>query len=243
MADNVTFEIDASVIAAFPEVEVLALRAVIPDQAALAPVVAGQAARIEAAMAEIAAVDPITALPEIARWRRAYGALGVKPSKFASSIEALLRRARKGQMADTGIPAVDLYNTVSVIHRAPMGAYDAARLSSDPLRLRQADPAADSFAPLGGDPASFPLNPELVVYAQGAGILCWGFNTRDSAATAVHEGSSDIVFFSETAAADGAAAAGAALESLAVLIGAGGGTAGPICRFSAARQAGDISRP
>lgn len=240
MAEDLRIEIGASVLAAFPQARVFALRAIIPDQGALAGQVAGLASEMVAAEAALLEVEPITALPEIALWRKAYGKLGVKPSKFPSSIEALLRRARKGQMAEIGIPAVDLYNRVSVIHRVPMGAYDVARLGQPPLMLRHADPASDRFAPLGGDPASFPLNPDLVVYAQDRDVLCWGFNTRDSARTAVESGSRDIAFFSETPVAEGGAAAEAALLHLSQLISDGGGQCGPLVQVSGVEPAGVI---
>ncbi len=240
MADPVPFTLDPSIIAAFPQVEVHALRVRLADQGDLAPLVPPVMAECAEAAAALADVDPITELEAIARWRRAYGALGVKPSKFHSSIEALLRRAKKGQMAATGLPAVDLYNAVSVICRAPLGAYDVEKLSDAPLTLRRAVPEADRFQPLGGAPEAFPLSSGLAVYAQGAEVLCWGFNTRDSAVSAVDESSRDIVFFSETAEQAGAAAADAALERLRAEI-APVGFAGEIVRFSAASPNGEIT--
>ena len=239
MTQTISFSIAPSMIAAFPEIEVFALRVRLDDQAALAPALAPLAAECEAVAEALADVEPITELEEIARWRRAYAALGVKPSKFHSSIEALLRRAKKGQMAATGLPAVDLYNAVSVACHAPLGAYDGEKLGDAPLALRHADPDGDRFQPLGGAPEAFPLSPALAVYAQGAEVLCWGFNTRDSAKTAVDAGSRDIVFFSETAEAAGAAAAEAALSRLSAEI-APVGHVGEIHRFTGTSPEGQI---
>jgi lysyl-tRNA synthetase class 2 len=236
----IPFEIDDRIAERFPAVQVLALRAHVADQASLLPALEALGPEVEGAMQGLAAFDPITAMPEIACWREAYGKLGVKPSKFPSSIEALLRRAKKGDMAKTGIPAVDLYNNVSVLHRAPLGAYDAKKLGVAPVILRLARPGSDHFEPLGGRPDGFPLNPDLVVYAQSAEILCWGFNTRDCAKMAVDEGSADILFFSETTNADGRAASHDALGRLAVLISEHGGTVGEIAVFGAGNRAGEI---
>jgi lysyl-tRNA synthetase class 2 len=49
----------------------------------------------------------IPALPEIAPWREAYRAFGVKPSKYRSSIESLYRSAVSGSMRSIN-PLVDL---------------------------------------------------------------------------------------------------------------------------------------
>ncbi|QMU59839.1 MAG: hypothetical protein GKR98_17655 [Boseongicola sp.] len=241
MGDALEFAIDTRVVEAFPEVQVLAIRARIEDQSALITGLQSIGPRIEASVSELAAIEPLSSLPNIARWRMAYGQLGVKPSKFLSSIEALLKRAKKGQMADIGIPVVDLYNAVSVLHRVPMGAYDADRLSPVPLIMRLANPEEDAFTPLGGRSDDFPLNPKLVVYAQNDEVLCWGFNTRDSAKSAVTEASRDVLFFSETSVSDGRDDAVQALEHLSEIIAAHGGQVSKVAIFDAVHSSGLIA--
>ena len=59
---------------------------------------------------------------------------------------------------------------------AAIGACDAKKLDVEPITLRLACPERDHFEPLGGRPDGFPLNPDLVVYAQNADILCWGLS-------------------------------------------------------------------
>ena len=240
MSHAIDFGIDDSVTATFPGVHVMGLRVCIPSQATLHAAVAEMTERVEAARSDLEAADPITSLEEIARWRSAYGKLGVKPSKYPSSIEALLRRARKGQMASIGIPAVDLYNAVSVIHRVPLGAYDGAKLGSEKILLRLANPELDRFVPLGGHPDAFPLNPALVVYAQGPDVLCWGFNTRDCERCAVDAASSDIVFFTETSGTEGVDEAASALRDLSKAIAGAGGTTGELVTYSAKNPEGPI---
>ena len=149
MPKDLTFEIAPDLCGDFPELEVRLLRARIADQSALAPALARLSGPLGAAAEALRDIEPITSLEDIARWRRAYAGIGVKPSKFPSSLEALMRRAKKGQMAEVGIPAVDLYNAISVIRRAPLGAYDMARLGPEPMLLRRANPADDRFEPLG----------------------------------------------------------------------------------------------
>ena len=192
IADNVTEK--------FPAMSVAAVTAQIDDPATLAPLIGQykkQLATCEIAE-KISTTEPITQLEEISVWRTAYGSMSVKPSKFHSSIEALLRRFKKGDDISTGLPVVELYNMVSILHGSPMGAYDLCKLPNGTLDLRLASPDTDSFEPLGGSADSFPLNEDLVVYASGKDVLCWGINTRDSIKSCVDENSTSIIFMSES---------------------------------------------
>lgn len=241
MEQTTEFTIAPDVFEAFPKMTVLGLRAWIDMQTALGPANDRLAAEMPAVIQALESIDPLSQLPEIAAWRAAYGKLGVKPSKYPSSVEALLKRAKKGEVAETGIPAVDLYNRISIKNRVPLGAYDAAKLRpGESLQLRHAVPRSDAFSPLGGRPESFPLNPSLIVYAQGAEILCWGFNSRDSSVSAVDERSSEILFFSETLIEDDAARSRAALEEIADLFRAHGGKASKVAAFSARDPGGRL---
>ncbi len=61
--------------------------------------------------------------PAVAPWREAYRSFGVKPAKFRSSIENLLRSARAGTIRSIN-PLVDLYNAVSLRFMLPCGGED-----------------------------------------------------------------------------------------------------------------------
>ncbi|MBL3706130.1 hypothetical protein GI582_26005 [Sulfitobacter sp. BDSS02] len=241
MNQNTDFVIADAVFSTFPEMSVSALRVQIDRQTALKAVNDNLEAEMPELIERLHDAEPLTQMSEIACWRDAYGKLGVKPSKFPSSIEALLRRAKKNGLGEIGIPAVDLYNRISVKHRAPLGAYDAAKLRpTEGLQLRHAFPDADVFSPLGGKPESFPLNPDLIVYAQASEVLCWGFNTRDSTITAVDENTSEIIFFSEATKPDGAMRGQAALSEIADLFSTSGGKVSDIVSFSANRANGRV---
>jgi DNA/RNA-binding domain of Phe-tRNA-synthetase-like protein len=202
-----------------------------PDLFDRFPSVTVHALRVDGMKAALASVDTVAILnraigacivdsekvpedPAVAGWREAYGMMGVKPSKFRSSIEALLRRASKKLPLDLPIPSVNLYNACSIAGKAPMGGYDLARLPPSEMTLRKAQPATDTFNPLGSEASAFPLTPDLVVYASGNDVLCWGFNARDAAHTALTEESDSGVFFAEAALASQSAPAKAALEML-----------------------------
>jgi DNA/RNA-binding domain of Phe-tRNA-synthetase-like protein len=197
--NKIAVSISADVLASFPSVRVAAVYAKISNSMLLRPII--DRLRIEASglAEELSVVEPISSLPEIASWRETYAAMGVKPSKFHSSIESLLRRLRGGKYAETGLDIVDFYNLVSILQKSPIGAYDARKLAVPEIHLRKANPSIDQFDPLGGDATSFPLSEELVVYASGNSVLCWGFNTRDSCAVCVDNNTEEAIFFSEVA--------------------------------------------
>jgi DNA/RNA-binding domain of Phe-tRNA-synthetase-like protein len=138
-------------------------------------------------------------VPLVRSWREAYSTAGLQPSKYRSSIESLLRRALKdGSSLTTSIPTVDIYNSCSLMHSAPLGAYDSTLLPTSEIMLRIADPNVDSFLPLGGEPKDFPLKSSLLIYASGHNVICYGFNCRDSRLTALRTETQEAVFCSES---------------------------------------------
>ena len=209
------FRIAPEVAARFPGIEIHAVRARGFLAAADKLDHVGQ---LKTAVARIATLgidkEKLAAYPPIARWREAYARLKVRPSAFRASIESLLRRALSGADLPLPIASVNLYNAVSLDTLAPMGAYDMAKLPPEPMLLRFADPARDRFNPLGGKVEDFPLNPDLVVYAGGDNVLCWGFNHRDNVETALDAQSDDIVFFSEALNSEDGARSGQAVDAV-----------------------------
>ncbi|HVO02937.1 MAG TPA: phenylalanine--tRNA ligase beta subunit-related protein [Candidatus Cybelea sp.] len=209
------FAIAPEVAARFPDIEVHAIRARGLRAAASQ---LDHVRRLRDAVAGVLALgldrEKLAAFPPIAVWREAYAKLNVRPSQFRASIESLTRRALGGADLALPIPAVNLYNAVSLGTLAPMGAYDMAKLPSLPMRLRFATPDIDRFLPLGGKPEDFPLNPDLVVYAAGDMVLCWGFNCRDHRETGLDAQSDDIVFFSEAVDAEGGIRSGNAIGGI-----------------------------
>ncbi len=191
------FRCEPELFTTYPALTVYAVR-VSGMKAALAR---GNAAQVLREAINSCQVDPekVTETPAVAGWREAYGLMGVKPSKFRSSVEALLRRASKRAELELPIASVNLYNACSIAHQAALGAYDVAKLPDAPLVLRRARVATDKFDPLGAEASAFPITQNLVVYAAGDDVLCWGFNSRDSKLSALDENSDVGVFFAEAA--------------------------------------------
>jgi DNA/RNA-binding domain of Phe-tRNA-synthetase-like protein len=108
-----------------------------PAQAELAAAVASMVGAI--------GEDDLASHPAVAPWRDAYRRFGMKPSRYRSSIENLLRSARAGHVRSIN-PLVDLYNTVSLRHLLPCGGEALAAIRGD-LRLTLAK-GGEPFVPL-----------------------------------------------------------------------------------------------
>ncbi len=69
-------------------------------------------------------------LPEISAWRRAYAQMGLKPTKYRSAAEALLRRFRREDDLPRLHPLVDLCNTISLAFALPVAVFDLAKVDT-----------------------------------------------------------------------------------------------------------------
>ena len=114
--------------------------------------------------------------PAVVPWREAYRRFGAKPSRYRSSIEALLRSAHADGIRSIN-PLVDLYNAVLLHHLLPCGGEDLDAIRGD-LRLTVAR-GGEHFIPLGATGDLPPVAGE-VVYADDAGIVCRAWNWREA---------------------------------------------------------------
>lgn len=116
--------------------------------------------------------------PNVASWREAYRAFGVKAKQYPSSTENLLKRVLKGEELRSINPLVDLYNVVSLRHLVPVGGEDLDALEGD-LRLRIAG-GNEPAVLLLGDSEAKPPKPGEVMYADDAGAVCRRFNWKEA---------------------------------------------------------------
>lgn len=135
--------------------------------------------------------------PNIQSWRETYKTFGVNPKDYRSSVEALVRRIVDNKGVWNISPAVDLYNSVSVLTVFPMGGYDFEKIAGRDIEVRFAR-EGESFIPLGKT-TSVTLKPEHVVYAAGNDIICWLWNYKDAASTAIDEKTTKALFFIDSA--------------------------------------------
>jgi len=67
---------------------------------------------------------PESEMPEVAAWRKAYSQMGLKPTKYRSAAEALLRRFKRENELPRVHPLVDFCNAVSVAFALPVAVFD-----------------------------------------------------------------------------------------------------------------------
>lgn len=158
--------------------------------------------------------DDIAAHPAIVPWRRAYQTFGVKPSKYRSSIESLLRSARVQRIRGVN-PLVDLYNTVSLTHMLPCGGEDLAAVRGD-IRLERAS-GGEHFVPLGSQEAE-PPQPGEVIYRDDAGVICRCWNWREADRTKLTPATADAFLCIEALPPSGEPQLRAACAALAALV-------------------------
>jgi DNA/RNA-binding domain of Phe-tRNA-synthetase-like protein len=158
--------------------------------------------------------EEIGSLAAVAPWRAAYQAFGVKPSKYRSSIEGLLRSAKAGRLRSIN-PLVDLYNTVSLAHQLPCGGEDLGTIVGD-IRLTRAV-GGELFMPLGGTEPE-PPPPGVVIYRDDAGVICSCWNWREADRTKLTEATTDAFLCIEALPPIGAEALRTACEELAGLV-------------------------
>jgi DNA/RNA-binding domain of Phe-tRNA-synthetase-like protein len=160
--------------------------------------------------------------PAVAPWREAYRTFGVKPAKFRSSIENLLRSAVAGRLGSIN-PLVDLYNTVSLRHFLPCGGEDL-RAIVGAIRLTRADGGED-FVSLGSAEPQ-PPQPGEVIYRDDVGVICRAWNWREAERTKLTTATTDAFLCIEAVPPITDAALYAACDELAALVTAHlGGTA------------------
>ncbi|WP_052849505.1 B3/4 domain-containing protein [Streptomyces avicenniae] len=134
--------------------------------------------------------------PRIEAWHAAYRSFGTNPRRVRPSVDALGRRfAKKGALPRIN-PAVDAYNSVSVRHGLPAGAFDLDHLAGDVVVRQAAD--GEEFTPLGEPGTVETTKAGEIVYADSGGILTRHWNHRDAHRTRVTEDSTHVVFILET---------------------------------------------
>ncbi len=106
--------------------------------------------------------------PRIKPWREAYKAFGAKPSEFRSSVEAMARRALRGDQLPEINTLVDIGNIVSLQHLLPVGGHAMDELTHDiALRFATGD---ETFIPFGNTEIEHPL-PGEVIFTEGNTVL------------------------------------------------------------------------
>lgn len=137
----------------------------------------------------------LTEHPHIAVWRTAYQAFGVKPKKYPSSIENLVRRVLNGHTLGHINTLVDAYNTVSLRHLLPVGGEDLDRTRGD-IVLTFAGDAEPPVQLLGEADARPPYAGE-VIYKDDVGAICHRWNWKEADRTKLTEATTRAILVIE----------------------------------------------
>jgi DNA/RNA-binding domain of Phe-tRNA-synthetase-like protein len=134
---------------------------------------------------------PLSDVPSLAAWRRAFRAFGVDPTAYRSAAEALLRRLTKQGSIPSINALVDIGNLVAIRYGLPVAVFDR-RSISDGLTVRFAT-GDESFTDLGSGSVEHPDSGE-VIFIDSTGHVaarrwCW----RQSAESASSESTTDII--------------------------------------------------
>lgn len=122
-----------------------------------------------ASLADRADLDTLAEHPAVRPWRLAFKAAGWNPGKFRSSIEALLRRALRGELDPLGMPAVDAGTVVTLEHLVPVGVHILDDLGPDPALVLGPAAGDETFRLFGGQVEA--PDPGEIVYRVGSVVL------------------------------------------------------------------------
>ena len=118
---------------------------------------------------------PLSELPTLAAWRRAFRAFGVDPTAYRSAAEALLRRLTKQGSIPSINALVDAGNLVAIRYGLPVAMFDQ-RLVTGATTVRFAA-GTESFMDLGSGDRETAAEGE-VIFIDDAGLVsarrwCW----------------------------------------------------------------------
>lgn len=132
--------------------------------------------------------------PEVQAWRRAFSAMGLKPTQHRCASEALLRRLRKDGTLPSLHPLVDLCNAVSVAFAIPIAVFDIGKVEGGlTVRPARGDERYDTFSGTIEMP-----EPGEIIFADNAGRAhARRWTNRQGAFSAVGPGTTDALIVAE----------------------------------------------
>lgn len=131
----------------------------------------------EASVRDRLNLEELKAHPQIASWRDAFRKVGIKPSDFRPSIEAMVRRVLRHQELPTINALVDIGNILSLRHLLPVGAHAIDNVSHD-IALRMAV-GKEEFVPFGSEQVEHP-DPGEIVFVEGNTVLTRRWSWRQA---------------------------------------------------------------
>lgn len=135
-----------------------------------------------------------TEFPEIQAWRRAFSAMGIKPTQYRCASEALLRRYRKEAALPALHPLIDLCNAASLAYAIPIAVFDTSKITGSlTVRLAHGDESYETFSGETEHPA-----PEEIIFADESGRAhARRWTNRQSGLSAVRSSSNRALIVAE----------------------------------------------
>ena len=121
--------------------------------------------------------DGLVDHPRISSWREAYRSFGAKPSKFRSSIEAMVRRVLNNNELPTINTLVDIGNVLSLRYLVPTGGHAIDEVKED-ITLRPSN-GEEEFIPFGSDQVEHP-KPGEIIFVEGNTVLTRRWSWRQA---------------------------------------------------------------
>jgi DNA/RNA-binding domain of Phe-tRNA-synthetase-like protein len=151
-------------------------------------------------------------LPEIRAWRRAFAAMGLKPTQYRCASESLLRRFRKEGELPRLHPLVDLCNAVSVAFATPIAVFDVAKIAGF-VQVRYAN-GNEQYLTFAGD-VERPAAGEVIFADEAGQAHARRWTNRQSALSGVRDTTSAALIVAEALHSSAAADVPELLETIA----------------------------
>ena len=133
-------------------------------------------------------------LPEIQAWRRAFSAMGIKPTQYRCAAESLLRRFRKEGSIPPLNPIIDLCNAVSLRFATPVAVYDPLKVTGF-LEVRYSE-GNEIYTPFAG-PDENPQAGEIAFIDEAGRAHSRRWSYRQSGYSAVSESTRTALIVAE----------------------------------------------
>jgi DNA/RNA-binding domain of Phe-tRNA-synthetase-like protein len=117
-------------------------------------------------------LEALSTHPNIAAWREAYRAFGAKPTEYPSSIEALVKRVRRGDEVPYINTLAAICNSVSLRYLVPIGGHALDPMAADGVLGLGFAQGNEEFTPFGGGPIEHPNPGEVIFTYNTSTVLC-----------------------------------------------------------------------
>ena len=154
------FDYDEAILDRFPTIRAAVLHVTGLRNGPSSPELQADYSEVQGSVIDAIGDTPLSEIPSVAAWRRAFSSFGVKPTQYRSAIESLLRRLTKKGDIPSISSLVDIGNLVSIRRRLPIAFIDQANIAG--LTLVTFATGEEQFADLGSSESVLPETGEVI---------------------------------------------------------------------------------